>query len=133
MRRFLYGFTIIAGLCLLPAVAHAGPFGSPPPPEKSAAELAAEKEAEQTGLYFVGSIAAIIALLVVVQFVREVRDSAPTSAPRIRSVIHLGDGSTSDSRFDSRPDSRFESRYESKYQSRFDSRADLASTDPSDF
>ena len=94
MRPFLYRLIFTAGLCLsLPATALAGPWGSPAEPEKSAKELAAEKEAEQFSVYLIGSVATLVALLVVVQFLREVRASRP--APRL-VVYHSGGGLSHD-------------------------------------
>jgi hypothetical protein len=93
MRPFLYGLTFIAGLCLFPATAQAGPWGSPESTGPTKAEKAAAEKAEETGVYFVGCIAAIVGLLVVVQFLREVRGTAP--APRV-IVYHAAGGHSYD-------------------------------------
>jgi hypothetical protein len=84
MRPFLYALTFSLGLCLvLPAAARGrGALGgSEAPPETSRADVRAEKNADQTSVYFIGCLAALVALVVVVQFVREVRGSAPP--PRV--------------------------------------------------
>jgi hypothetical protein len=82
MRPFLYALTFSLGACLLlPAAARGkgvlGGGGYDPPPEPTKEEIAAEKRAEQISNYFIGSIAAVVALAVIVQFVREVRGNAP--------------------------------------------------------
>lgn len=85
MRPFLHALTFSFGLSLLvPTAAHGrGALGGydAPPPQPTRAEIQAEKDAEQASVYFLGVVAAIVGMLVVVQFVREVRGSAPP--PRV--------------------------------------------------
>lgn len=97
MRPFLYRLTLAAFVCLtVPVPTQAGVWGQDAPEpsaKKSAKELAAEQEAEQNSVYFIGAIAAIVALLVVVQFLREVRTSAP---PSRLLIYHSGAGMSHD-------------------------------------
>jgi hypothetical protein len=83
MRPFLYALTFSLGLCLLvPAAARGrGALAGPDPPEMSRADIRAEKDADQASVFLIGSLAALVALVVVVQFVREVRGSPPP--PRV--------------------------------------------------
>jgi hypothetical protein len=83
MRSFLYALTFaLTASLLLPAAARGrgalgGGGGYEPASEPTKEEIEAGKGAEQASRYVIGCIAAVVALLVVVQFVREVRGNAP--------------------------------------------------------
>jgi hypothetical protein len=77
MRRFLSALILLLGLAFCPDLT-AGQWHSASVPSADEQAEIDEAKRERLGLYFVGMLAAIIGVVVAVQFCREARQSFPS-------------------------------------------------------